>query len=153
MVYFATEYIGETNSTTAVLRIVDDRSLPGDTLGKRRLRLRESEGVKVYPVSVGIYFLADLIKLAKATTWFIDSSGRVFQYKKYARAKLETKKIKQVLPAAGLGCVIEVAGLSQRFKSMTRPKTEEYAVLLNLGKVYILYGLSDNPKPPSWRLI
>lgn len=151
--FFASEYIGETNEQSYVIKVVDDLSLPGKTLGLRRLQLKENKQVRLHNISVAIYFLADLIKLAKTTTWFIDSSGKIFQYKKSTRAKLETKKIRQVLPGAGLGCVIELEGVSQRFKCMIRPKTEEYAVVLNLGKVSMLYGFSDMPKPNSWRLV
>lgn len=151
--FFASEYLDSNNETSYVLKVVDDLSLAGKTLGSRRLKLREDKRVKLHNISVAIYFLSDLIKLAKTTTWFIDNNGKVFQYKKSTRAKLETKKINQVLPAAGLGCVLEVEGLSQRFKCLIRPKTEEYAILLNLGKSYILYGFSETKLPNSWRLI
>jgi hypothetical protein len=151
--FFATEYLDSNNETSYVIKVVDDLSLEGKTLGIRRLKLREDKNTKVHNISVAIYFLADLIKLAKTTTWFIDNNGKIFQYKKSTRAKLEIKKISQVLPAAGLGCVLEIEGLSQRFKCLIRPKTEEYAVLLNLGKSYMLYGFSETKKPNSWRLI
>ena len=151
--FFATEYVGENGEPSYVLKVVDDLSAPGKTLGLRRLSLKLSEQVKLHNISLAIYFLADLIKLAKTTTWFIDSTGKVFQYKKSNRAKLETKKIRQVLPAQGLGCVIEVEGLSQRFKCLIRPKTEEYAVVLQIDKSYLLYGFSDTARPNSWRLI
>lgn len=151
--FFSTEYVGEGNEVYHVIKVVDDLSISGSTLGIRRLKIKESKTVKLHNINVAIYFLADLIKLAKTTTWFIDSNGKVFQYKKSTRAKLETKKIKQVLPTAGLGCVLEIEGLSQRFKCMIRPKTENYAVLLKLDKSYMLYGLSDSNKPNSWRLI
>jgi hypothetical protein len=98
--------------------------------------------------------LADLIKLAKASTWFIDDSGRVFQYKKQTRAKLVTHKIKQVLPAAGIGCVLELEGIPQRFKSLHHPDDyQQYAVLLVFNKTYTFYGLSETPLKPSWRLV
>lgn len=150
--FYYTEYIGEDGKTTAVTKVVDDLGISKPTLGRRRLELKK-QGVKLHSIRTAIYFLADLIKVAKPTTWFIDSTGRVFQYKKNTRAKLVTKKIKQVLPAEGLGCVLEVEGLSQRFKSISRPDTYMYAVLLELNKSYWLYGLSDQPNPPSWRLI
>lgn len=153
VVFFSSEYVDELEQSSYSLKIVDDKNLPGTTLGRRRLQLRETEQVRLHPLRTAIYLLADLIKLAKASTWFIDSSGRVFQYKKHTRAKLTTKKIKQVLPAQGIGCVLEIEGLAQRFKVMIRPKTEQYAVVLQLGLVHILYGLSDTPRPPSWRLV
>lgn len=152
MVYYYTEYTTELGELSMVLKLVDDKSLPQQTLGRRRLYLKTT-GVKLHSIKLAIYFLADLIKLAKTTTWFIDSSGYVFKYEKNTRAKLVTKKIKQVLPASILGCVLEVEGLSQRFKSITRPDTQQYAVLLELNKSYWLYGLSDKPLANSWRLI
>jgi hypothetical protein len=155
-VFFYNEYVDSDDSTASSvsIKVVDDRSLPQATLGLRRLALKQDPNVKLYPISVAIYFLGDLIKLAKATTWFIDSSGAVFQHKKFTRAKLVTKKIKQVLPAAGLGCVLELEGISQRFKSLQHPQDfHEYATVLYLNKIYILYGLSESPRKDSWRLI
>jgi hypothetical protein len=153
-VFFHTEYLDENNEPSLTLKIVDDTSLPQKTLGLRRLALQKDPEVKLHKISTAIYFLADLIKLAKGTTWFIDNSGRVFQWKKYTRAKLTTKKIKQVLPADGIGCVLEVEGLSQRFKSLQRPQDfHQYAVFLVINKMYFLYGLSDIARKDSWRLV
>ena len=154
MVYFYTEYLDETNDTSLTIKIVDDASLPQKTLGLRRLVLQKDPKVTLHKISTAVYFLADLIKLAKATTWFIDNSGKVFQWKKYARAKLTTKKIKQVLPADGVGCVLEVEGLSQRFKSLQRPQDfHQYAVFLVINRMYFLYGLSETTRKDSWRLV
>lgn len=154
LVFFHTEYIDENNESSLNLKLVDDKSLPQKTLGLRRLALQKDPKVKLHRISTAIYFLADLIKLAKATTWFIDNSGKVFQWKKYARAKLITKKIKQVLPADGIGCVLEVEGLSQRFKCLQRPQDfHQYAVFLVINQMYILYGLSDTTRKDSWRLV
>jgi len=82
VVFFSSEYVDELEQSSYSLKIVDDKNLPGSTLGRRRLQLRETEQVRLHPLRTAIYLLADLIKLAKASTWFIDSSGRVFQYKK-----------------------------------------------------------------------
>lgn len=152
--FFHTEYLDESNESSLTLKIVDDTSLPQKTLGLRRLALQKDPKVTLHKISTAIYFLADLIKLAKATTWFIDNSGNVFQWKKYTRAKLVTKKIKQVLPADGIGCVLEVEGLSQRFKSLQRPQDfHQYAVFLVINRMYILYGLSEFTRKDSWRLV
>ena len=154
LVFFHTEYLDETNSSSLTIKIVDDTSLPQKTLGLRRLALQKDPKVKLHRISTAIYFLADLIKLAKATTWFIDSSGKVFQWKKYTRAKLITKKIKQVLPADGIGCVLELVGVSHRFKAMTRPRDEQvYARVLQIGIAYIFYGYCETHKPDSWRMV
>jgi hypothetical protein len=154
LVFFYTEYVDDSNDTNLTYKIVDDSNLPQKTLGLRRLALQKDPKIKLHKISTAVYFLADLIKLAKANTWFIDSAGKIFQWKKYTRAKLTTKKIKQVLPADGIGCVLEVVGLSQRFKSLQRPQDyHQYAVFLVINQMHILYGLSDVARKDSWRLV
>lgn len=152
--WFHTEYIDESNDTSLTIKIVDDKNLIQKTLGLRRLVLQKDPKVKLHKISTAIYFLADLIKLAKTTTWFIDNAGKVFQWKKYTRAKLTTKKIRQVLPADGIGCVLEVDGLTQRFKMLQKPQdVHRYAVFLVVHNMYILYGLSETTRKDSWRLV
>lgn len=153
LVFYYTEYSDkDTNEYTQSYRVVDDANIAKATLGLRRLALKGQAAL--FPIGSAIYFLADLVKLAKKTTWFIDSHGQVFQHKKSKRAKLVTKKINKVLPAQGLGCVLEIDGLSSRFKSIRRPtEVENYAVLLQLSVGYILYGLSEQPLKTSWRLV
>ena len=153
LVFYYTHYVDELNCETATIRVVDDRNLPQANLGLRRLALKAS-GSPLFPIRTAIYFLADLVKLAKSTTWFIDTSGRVFHYEKTTRAKLTTKKIKQVLPANGLGCVFELHGVPNRFKAMQRPGEHQlYARVLQLGMAHIFYGFCDTHKPDSWRMI
>ena len=152
--WFHTEYIDESNDTSLTIKIVDDKNLLQKTLGLRRLVLQKDPKVKLHKISVAIYFFADLIKLAKTTTWFIDNAGKVFQWKKYTRAKLTTKKIKNVFPADAYGCVLELVGVSHRFKAMTRPKDEQvYARVLQIGIAYIFYGYCETHKPDSWRMV
>lgn len=143
LVFYSKEYIDtKTEDRQVGLRVVDDKSIQAPTLGLRRLQIRTSKTTKLFPIRTAIYFLADLIKLAKPTTWFIDTHGYLFQYRKITRAKLVCKKITKVLPATGLGCVLELEGLSQRFKSLRRPNNgERYAGVLQWGLGYILYGL------------
>lgn len=153
MVFYHTHYVDQNNTETVTLRIVDDRSYPQKTLGLRRLALK-SAGVSLFPIRTAIYFLADLIKLGKSTAWFIDSSGRVFQYEKNTRAKLTTRQIKNVLPAEGLGCVFELEGIPSRFKAMRRPgEHEHYAQVLRLGMGFLFYGFCEEIKPDSWRMV
>lgn len=142
----------DTAELSSNYRIVDDKSIDKPTLGLRRLVIGKE---KLFPIGTALYFINDIIKLAKSTTWFIDNSGRVFQHKKSTRAKLTTKKIKNVLPAQALGCVLEIEGLSSRFKSMRIPEPyEHYAGILEIGvNQYILYGFYERPIKPTWRLV
>lgn len=154
VVYYATEYSDlDTYEHTATFRIVDDRSVAGDTLSRRRLKLAV-DNVPLFPIRQAIYFLGDLLKVAKPTTWFIDSEGQLFQHKKTTRAKLTVKKIKNVFPTTGLGAVIELEGIPQRFKTVFKPSADmQYAALLQTGLTYIFYGLYADKPQESWRLI
>lgn len=155
VIYYSKEYVdNESEDSRVGLRIVDDKTIPGNNLGMRRLLLASDEEVKLFKIKTAIYFLADLIKIAKQTTWFIDSSGKVFQYRKSTRAKLTFHKIKQILPGTGMGAVIVVEGLSQRFKCMYRPKDhQEYVGVLRYGLGYLLYGFYDEYHKPTHRLV
>lgn len=154
IVYYATEYSDlDTFEHIGTLRIVDDRNIDKPTLSRRRLQLATQE-VKLFPIYRAIYFLGDLLKLAKSTTWFIDSAGTLFQYQKSKRAKLIVRKITKVLPTEGLGSVIELEGIPQRFKTTFKPDADaRYAAVLQSGLTYIFYGIYKDEPKESWRLI
>ena len=153
LVYYKSEYADkDTAKSTTNYRLVDDTSIDKPTLGLRRLILLQK--YVLFPIGTSIYFLVDIIKLAKSTTWFIDSQGTVFQHKKTKRAKLTIKKIKQVLPAGGIGCVLEIDGIAQRFKTMKQPESyEQYVGVLHIDNSYLLYGYFDTPHKDTWRLV
>jgi len=152
LVYYSKEYVDKESLETKIgLRIVDDKSVQGATLGLRRLAIT---GVRLFPIRQAMYFLGDLIKIAKQTTWFIDNSGKVFQYRKSSRAKLTAHKIKKVLPLEGMGAIVEVDGLPQRFKCMYAPKPDQYyAGVLRWGLSYVLYGFYNEQFKATHRLV
>lgn len=154
IVYYSTEYADlDTGEVTTTLRIVDDKSIEYPTLSRRRLKLTTTD-VPLFPIRQAIYFLGDLIKIAKSTTWFIDSEGKIFKYKKSKRAKMLVRKITKILPTEGLGSVIELEGIAHRFKTTFRPETTaEYAVVLKVGLTYIFYGLYNEKPKENWRLV
>lgn len=152
--FYRSEYTSATSEEVDVsLRIVDDKRIAKPTLGKRRLALLAS-GVRLYPIGRAVYFLADLLKLAGSTAWFIDTAGVVFQHKKAKRVKLLCKKITRVVSGDTTGAVVELQGIPTRFKTMFKPSSEElYAGVLQLGVGYIFYGFYKDPFKDSWRLI
>lgn len=133
--------------------IIDNPNIPGKTLGARRLALL-SRGEKLAHLRVCLFFPGDLIKEAKSTKWFIDSSGKLFQYKKTRRAKLKSYRISKVLPIT-LGALIEVEGLPSRFKTLSKPKdTQRYVGMLEVSFAsYIIYGFYEEPFKETWRMI
>jgi hypothetical protein len=154
VIYYTTEYTDlDTNINTATLRIVDDTNIDKPTLSRRRLQLLTQE-TQLFPIRQAIYFLGDLLKIAKKTTWFIDSLGTLFQYSKTRRAKIVVRRITKVLPTEGLGAIVELEGIAHRFKTVFKPDADaEYAAVLQCGLSYIFYGLYKDKPLESWRMI
>lgn len=155
VLYYYTEFVSLDDSDVRKhkLRIVDDTEVEGSALGTRRLRLA-SLGCSLFKIPAAIYYLADLVKIAKSTTWFIDNSGKLFQYKKSTRAKLTYHKIQRILPGTGMGAVVEVEGLVQRFKCLYRPtETQKYVGILQYSLGYMLYGFFEEWHKPTYRLV
>ena len=153
IVFYARRYIDEEGNETGSISIIDDKNVPAPTLAKRRLKLMADE-IKLKKLGKAVFFLGDLLKLAKPTLWFIDSSGQVFKHVKSIRAKLEFRKIKQLHVIPTGGAIIEVEGIPSRFKSLYAPQLgEQYAGVLKLGMSYILYGVYETQHQDTWRMI
>lgn len=152
--YYITESYNKDNNTYKEnKRIIDDKNIKEPTLSRRRLRL-EVQKANLYKIKKAIYFIGDFIKLASPKTWFIDSSGRVFQYKKTTRAKLRFYKVKNIFPVAGIGAVVEVHGLPQRFKVLFRPVDHNmWAGVLEINGLHFMYGIYDQQYKETWRLV
>ncbi len=134
-------------------KIVDDITLPEKTLALRRLKLLK-QGIPLKRLSKAVFFLGDLVKLGTSSTWFIDSKGKIFTYKKVTSAKLISKKIIKVIPITTGGAILEVEGISSRFKCLFAPKPyQKYAGVLIYKLSYILYGLYSEPFSDTTRRI
>lgn len=138
----------------SVLQVIDDTNLPGDSLALRRLIIR-SNGDKPYPLNRAIFFLGDLIKIAKPKTWFIDSKGRTFKYSKTKRAKLIYRKVTKLMQVPTGGCIVEVEGFHCRMKSLFPPNIHGtiYAGVLLIGAATVLYGFYDTKYKDTWRIV
>lgn len=147
-------YYVQANEEDSVYRavLVDDKNLTG-TFAMRRLQIKEKK-YPLFKLRYAIFFIADLIKLAKKGTWFIDSEGNLFQYEKTLRVPLVYKKISQLIPIKTGGCIVEVEGLSERFKTLHMPTNNPtWAGILQVRKSAILYGLYDKQYKNTTRLI
>ena len=144
------EYDGDIKETVYV---IDDKSIEGDRLAIRRLKLK-NQGVRLFNIKYAVFFISDLIKLSNKNYWFIDSVGSIFQYKKTKRVRLVFKEISQVISIPTGGAIVEVKGISTRFKVLHAPNpTVKYAGILLVGVSYILYGLYDEKQEDSVRMI
>jgi hypothetical protein len=152
--FFLRQYSSPEGETINRILIIDDKSLPEATLAKRRLIIMQDKKVKLKPLGKAVFFLGDLIKLATKNTWFIDSIGNIFQYKKSISTKLIFRKIKGIFHIPSGGAVIEVEGIATRFKTLYSPKDyERYAGILLHNMGYIFYGVYDEPYSDTRRFI
>jgi hypothetical protein len=143
MYYYTETFNKDTAQFTRKVRILDDKAIPHNTLSRRRLVLSEDE-VALYPLRKGIFGLGDLIRLSKSNTWWIDSNGKIFQYKKSKYVPLQCRRIKQIIPSKTIGSIIEVEGIGQRFRTIFRVSDKDkYAILLKIGASYVFYGTSE----------
>jgi hypothetical protein len=138
VVFYCKQYKDRT-----VVEIVDDTSLKGN-LPTRRLQLAMNKDVVVHELRKAVFFIGDLIKLAKPTVWFIDNNGKVFRYAKKRMVPLVFKRISHTVRTPG-STLIYVEGLPFAVKSLFPPENnEKYAGLLLVAPCsYILYGFYD----------
>lgn len=134
-------------------RLVDDKNIPFSSLAMRRLAARQN-GAKLFKIKMAIFFLGDLVKIAKPNIWFIDSKGKLFNYNKATRVLLKFYKIKLNIPINTGGSIIEVEGIATRFKSLFPPdRDKKYAGILHNGKSLILYGFYTEKYTDTWRKV
>lgn len=133
--------------------ILEDKTRHEPTFSRRRMGIK-LEGAMLYPLTKAIFFLGDFLKFTKGKTWFIDTDGTVFSYKKTKRVPLIFKKITKIIHIQTGGAIIECEGSAARYKVLFRPMIEhKWAGLLKVSGGYILYGLYDNQYKNTYRMI
>lgn len=152
VIYYYSE-IEKEDVIMSKLLIVDDINAKGDTLAKRRLQLM-TENVPLYRLRHAIFFLGDLIKIATPSTSFIDSNGKLFNYKKTTMVKLKFYRIDNIFPIRTGGAIVALDGIPSRFKVLDTPMDNVVcAGVLHNGMSNILYGLYDHIPTDSRRMI
>lgn len=137
--YVKQVYDGDNEEVKLVL---DDQNVPHTTLSRRRLVLQTK--LNLYKLKTAVFFFSDLVKLSVGSTWWIDSVGKVFEYKKTRRVPLVYKRVKTFIKAETGGWLVEVEGVTERFKIMYAPNPDQkWAALLRVGINYLMWGLSD----------
>lgn len=141
IIYYATE---NTETDKLSVRVIDDLNKKGKTLAERRLQMLK-EGVPLYNFSLSVFFLGDLIRLSKSGVHWIDSNGKLFEYKKSKSYKAVVKKITKLKNMGGYW-IFEVEGDPSRYKSIYGPPGASYtrAVFLQDGFNLIFYGFTDH---------
>lgn len=124
-------------------QILDNKNLLGDTLGKRRLRIRSD----IYPLYYTISNVETLIKHPNHT--FIDDLGKIFKYEKtHILGTIEYKPIERVLNEEGRYPIFWVKGIDYPFKTGNYKSLRNlYAGILSYRGGHLLYELSKEMKP------
>lgn len=89
--------------------IIDNKNLRGDTLGERRLRV---QGEKLYRLGEVVENLQQFKQISKKSDNFIDSTGKVFKYKKSRYCTVRTYEVVAVHPNK----VVSLRGTSIPYK-------------------------------------
>jgi len=136
-------------SESGIIYKVDNKNLPYDTLAKRRRKIPKKERYNF----IGTYFtFAQLVKSNKKL--FVDSSGKLFKYKKDRRVSLIYKKIIGFKRIEGEGFLIFVKGITTPFLvSALVYNFEKYIGLLIIDGGYLIYEFTKEQKPNTWRKI
>lgn len=119
-------------------RVLDDRSVPGRTLGVRRAQCGRHD---LYPIKKALLDFPSLLKSKKSC--FIDSKGMPFTYKKTARGSLKSHRIKHV-ELKDTASLLWVKDIPHPF-TVPRPPDPDYlwVQLLYIGSTpWVVYSYS-----------
>lgn len=154
LLYYHSASIKDKDELLSNTTYIDDTSVQCSTLGMRRLVLKNN-GVKLHSIRVGLMQVKDLVKSGKSSYWYIDSTGKLFQYIRTRREKLFCAKVQQILPIPNsTGCVVVVENIPTRFKLAYRPATDEiYAGILTFYGGYLLYSMYKDPFRQTYRKV
>ena len=123
-------------------RLIDDRNMPGETLGMRRIQTP----LKLGKLNRSINSIIGIVK-NPGNTPYIDNKGRIFVYEKTQMCDLRFHKLKDV-KRKGHGCSVHVFGVQTGFAVPRPPEQDvEWAGILYFhGLPWKLYEFSDNRK-------
>jgi hypothetical protein len=128
-------------------QIVDERNMPGETLGLRRLQCGRKD---LLPLTKAILSIPDLTHCR--TKFFIDNAGKPFIYQKTISSKLKTYRIKRVDQK-------ETASVMWLYDwpapiTVPRPPEAEYVRMLHYQKApWIVYDYVRQPVKDTYRRV
>jgi hypothetical protein len=138
----------ETDSGTYIL---DNKNVQGDTLGKRRLRIK-NDVYKLYKPRKVIYNISQLLHSTDSV--FIDTTGVVFKYKKTEMVPLKYHKVESITEAKDGECILEIPKLNYSYKTTCRyAYGVKFIGLLHTKYGYIPYEFCEEKKDDARRKI
>ena len=119
--------------------LLDNKILPGDSLGKRRLLIDNKNRAKLKKIA---YNFIDLIKKGR-NKWLIDYDGKVVFYKTTNFVPLITRKIIKYKKVEGAGIEFKVETLDISFTCKYISSFSDYscARILLIDNIPFLYSL------------
>lgn len=139
------KYISTNNGTY----VLDNKNLPGDTVGKRRLHIENS---KTYKHRLTITSITQLLKTNYDT--FMDTNGNIFKYKKTKFVPLKYYKVNNITKTENNGCIVEFKNINYSIKINCRTAYSiQYIGLLHTDMGLIPYEYTDIKKSDSRRKI
>lgn len=128
-------------------KVLDDRNMPGETLGQRRLLTPMKPLHKLRKMATSV---PELLSFKH----FIDFSGNLFTYEKTKYQALRYLKIKKV-DLLGVSSLVWVDGVSYPFEvPRPPPYGSVYAgILFYEGIPWLIYDFSANARDPTRRMV
>ena len=137
--------------TDSGIYILDNKNINGDTVGKRRLRIK-NDIYSLYRPRKVVYDITHLIKSKDSI--FMDTNGVVFKYKKSEYCTLNYHKVHNVIEAVDGECILDIPKINYSYKTNCRNAYAAiYVGLLTSKYGYILYEFSEFYKQPTRRMI
>ncbi len=130
-------------------QVVDERNMPGKTLGIRRLQCGRRD---LLPLKRAVVDLHQLLHSKSKT--FIDSKGKPFIYEKTLSSKLICYKIKRI-DRKDTASLLWLHGVPQPF-TIPRPPLDNpgWARVLHLGPTpWMLYDYVSSPTKDTYRRV
>lgn len=127
--------------------VVDDRNMPSETLGGRRLLSPQ----KLYPLKKGIN---DIPTMLQRRWVFIDSAGKIFKYEKTRHHKLKYHKIKRIQKKE-VASLIWFHGVSFPFEipRPPHPNAEFGRILYFNGQPWLIYDFTRVEGKDTTRMV
>ena len=128
--------------------VLDNKNLPGDTVGKRRLQIKNSD---IYRPRRVYYNIEQL--LHSKDKIYLDSLGRCFKYQKTEMVPLKYHKIRNIKRLETGECVLELDIYFPQKVNCRLAHSIEYVGVLHTNYGHILYSFEEEYKKDTRRKI
>lgn len=129
--------------------VLDEKNMPGDTLGVRRIQSRRLD---LFPLKKAVVSIPDLIQCK--TKFFIDNKGNPLIYQKTYNSRLKSYRIKKI-ERKEIASLLWLRGCSSPF-TIPRPPLDNppYARILHYeGEPWLLYDYVRESVKDTYRRV